>query len=49
MIIVFSGIGLGYLIDRYVSPFKFPAFLLIFSFGAVFAALYIFIKEVSKK
>ena len=42
------GIGAGYLLDKYIN-LGFPVFKLVCFFGAVFLALYLFIKEVSKK
>ena len=42
------GIGLGYLLDKFLH-LGFPVFKLVCSFGAVLVALYVFIREVSKK
>ncbi|MBA3649382.1 MAG: AtpZ/AtpI family protein [Chitinophagales bacterium] len=38
----------GYFADKWLSP-GFPLFELIFSFGAVIIALYLVIKNISKK
>jgi hypothetical protein len=42
------GFALGYFLDK-LFPFHFPVFKFVCSFGAVILALYVFIKEVSKK